>query len=122
MNKLYILGALLLSSAEAGKLSNVATAASTGITTTLGSYSYAVSADCLASLTPTTLGLNNKYYQYYSFPIAFGSVTWAANSPVTISPNFAGTFKYSGCYHTHLANWMATPAIVSATAVAGLGN
>jgi len=62
MNKLYILGALLLSSAEAGKLSGVSGSASTGALTTLGSYSYTVSADCLASLTPTTLGLNNKYY------------------------------------------------------------
>lgn len=106
-----------------GKLANIYSSGGTTFATTLlGSYTYTISADCLASSTVTTLGLNNKYYQYYSFPIAFGSVTWAANSPVTISPNFAGTFKYSGCYHTHLANWMATPAIVSATSVAGLGN
>jgi hypothetical protein len=75
MNKLYILGALLLSSAEAGKLSltNTATATSTTTSTVLfGSYTYTVSADCLASSTVTTLGLNNKYYQYYSFPIATG--------------------------------------------------
>jgi len=75
MNKLYILGALLLSSAEAGKLANtyVATTGTTLATTLLGSYTYTISADCLASATVTTLGLNNKYYQYYSFPIATGS-------------------------------------------------
>jgi len=71
MNKLYILGALLLSSAEAGKIA-AATGTSAGTSTLWGAYTYTVSADCLASLTPTTLGLNNKYYQYYSFPIATG--------------------------------------------------
>jgi hypothetical protein len=74
MNKLYILGALLLSSADAGKLANIYSSGGTTFATTLlGSYTYTISADCLASSTVTTLGLNNKYYQYYSFPIATGS-------------------------------------------------
>jgi len=114
MNKLYILGALLLSSVEAGKLANVI-GQTTGALTTLGSYTYTVSADCLASATVTTLGLNNKYYQYYSFPIATGSQAWAqVTTPVSVpATNMGGTFKYNACYHTHLANWMATPAIAT---------
>jgi hypothetical protein len=71
MNKLYILGALLLSSTEAAKLSS-ASGTSTLALTLWGSYTYTLSADCLPT-TSTTLGLNNKYYQYYSFTIAVGS-------------------------------------------------
>jgi hypothetical protein len=71
MNKLYILGALLLSSVEAGKLSTSASASTTA-NSLFGSYTYTVSGDCVPT-TGTTLGLNNKYYQYYSFPIAAGS-------------------------------------------------
>jgi len=122
MNKLYILGALLLSSVEAGKLSGLSTATTTIATTLFGSYTYTVSSDCLPA-TGTTLGLNNRYYQYYSFPIAAGTQAWAAASPVTAgATNWAGTIKYNGCYHTHLANFMGSPAITTPAAISGLGN
>lgn len=61
MNKLYILGALLLSSAEATKLlGSTSTLALTNVP--LGGYTYTLSGDCLDSKTATTLGMNNRYY------------------------------------------------------------
>jgi hypothetical protein len=86
MNKLYILGALLLSSAEAGKIANVV-AATTSANALFGSYTYTVSGDCVPT-TGTTLGLNNKYYQYYSFPIAVGSQAWSVPAPFAVPANY----------------------------------
>ena len=62
MNKLYILGALLLSSVEAGKLTGSTAATSTIAATQWGSFTYTVSGDCFSAGTATTLGMNNKYY------------------------------------------------------------
>ena len=62
MNKFYILGALLLSSVEAGKLTGSSSTAVTIALAPLGSYTYTVSGDCFSAGTATTLGMNNKYY------------------------------------------------------------
>jgi len=65
MNKIYILSALLLASTEAGKLANDPINASTLSNVLWGSYTYTLTGDCLSSVSPTTLGMNNVYYQYY---------------------------------------------------------
>lgn len=114
MNKLYLLGALLLS-AEAGKLgSNVGSTALATIA--YGSYTYSVTGDCFSSGTATTLGMNNKYYQYYTFDIAAGSKTFAAVSPAstTASTVISHVYAYNACSHTHLYNWMAVPVMGTA--------
>lgn len=87
MNKLYILGALLFSAVEAGKLTQAtATALNSYISAmTLGAYTYTVSGDCFSAGTATTLGMNNKYYQYYTFDIAAGSKSFAAGTPISTS-------------------------------------
>jgi hypothetical protein len=86
-----------------------------------GTFTYTVTADCFSAKTATTLGLNNIYYQYYTFTVTKGGITYGT---VTQSP--AVTVKtaihaYNGCYHTHLANWMAQPAVGSSTTIDGLG-
>jgi hypothetical protein len=105
MNKLYILGALALSSTNAlwsgaGSVSG-ATIATSAIN--LGSYTYTMSADCFSAGTATTNGMFNTYHQYYSFTIAVGSYTF---SPAPTIP-FITAYSYSACYHQHLYNWMA---------------
>lgn len=64
MNKLYILGALLLSSVSAYKLTAGKDGGDKTWTDilTLGSYTYTISGDCFSAATATTLGMNNKYY------------------------------------------------------------
>ena len=67
MNKLYILGALLLSTAEANKLFGGATYSSGDSTLAssagaFGSYTYTLGDDCFSTKTATTLGMNNIYY------------------------------------------------------------
>jgi len=74
MNKLYILGALALTQADAyvawmavtGDPVNTLTGAtallSFATTGLAGSYTYTYTADCLGSGALTTLGMNNNYY------------------------------------------------------------
>lgn len=88
MNKLYILGALLLSSAEAGKLTGATGGTTTAVynayisAMTLGSFTYTVSGDCFSAGTATTLGMNNRYYQYYTFDVSAGEKSFATASPI----------------------------------------
>jgi hypothetical protein len=125
MNKLYILGALALANVEA-LLSLGATASATGTvsyaliyiaptTGVAGAYTYTVSTDCFSAGTATNLGLNNIYHQYYSFALAKGTATFGTVSLTTtlIAPAtiilISITAAYSGCYHSHIYNWMAQP-------------
>lgn len=115
MNKLYILGALLLSSAEGLKLT-LGSAVSTltaGVQIPFGSFTYTVSGDCYSAATATTLGMNNKYYQYYTFDISAGSKSFATTSP-SIESASSHVYIYNACSHTHLYNWMAVPAMGTA--------
>jgi len=125
MNKLYILGALLLSSAEAWKITNYATvtdAKTYGAALPFGGFTYTVSGDCFSAGTATTLGMNNKYYQYYTYDIAAGTKTFAAASPASsATANPAHTYAYNACSHTHLYNWMATPVMGTSAVTSGLG-
>lgn len=114
MNKSYLLGALLLSSVEAGKLTNIVGTVATVENIAYGTYTYTVSGDCFSAGTATTLGMNNKYYQYYTFDIAAGTRAFAASTPVaplTATNNPAHTYTYAACSHTHLYNWMAVPVL-----------
>ena len=114
MNKLYILGALLLSSAEATKITGT-TSTVTLATTPLGSYTYSFTGDCFSAGTATTLGMNNKYYQYYTFDIAAGTKSFATATPITGgATNPAHTYAYNACSHSHLYNWMAVPVMGTA--------
>lgn len=114
MNKLYILGALLLSSAEGMKLTLGTAVAATGSLVPFGSFTYSVTGDCFSAGTATTLGMNNKYYQYYTFDISAGTKAFAAAAPATVATNPAHTYTYSACSHTHLYNWMAVPVMGTA--------
>jgi hypothetical protein len=88
----------------------------------MGSYTYTVSGDCFSAATATTLGMNNKYYQYYTFDVAAGTRSFAAATPTTGgTTNPAHTYAYSACSHTHLYNWMAVPQMGTAAVQAGLG-
>jgi hypothetical protein len=51
----------------------------------LGAYTYTVSGDCFSAGTATTLGMNNKYYQYYTYDIAAGTRTIATGAPVGVA-------------------------------------
>lgn len=51
----------------------------------LGSFTYSVTGDCFSAGTATTLGMNNKFYQYYTFDVAAGSKSYAAATPVSTS-------------------------------------
>jgi hypothetical protein len=70
MNKLYILGALALANVDAyvafattaGTALTTLTAALTSLSGLGGTYTYAFTADCIASTTLTTLGMNNIYH------------------------------------------------------------
>lgn len=130
MNKLYILGALALANVEAyinlGTYTLIYIVPGTGIG---GAYTYAVSSDCYSAGTATTLGMNNIYHQYYSFTLTKGTATYAALSVIT--PAIAGaittilisiTAAYTGCYHSHLYNWLAQPQIAATTVVAGFAS
>jgi len=126
MNKLYILGALALDNVEAALnlgASTVSTATATyALTQTLplnslaGSYTYTTTSDCYSTGTATSLGMNNIYHQYYSFSILKGTNTFTAGSS-TVVPAIAAittilitsVAAYSGCFHSHLYNWMAQP-------------
>jgi hypothetical protein len=114
MNKLYLLGALMLSTVEASKFVG-STSAATTATMPLGSYTYTITGDCYSAGTATTLGMNNKFYQYYTFDINAGTKAFAASTPIAGAGSIAHTYAYAGCYHTHLYNWMATPVMGSST-------
>jgi hypothetical protein len=122
MNKIYVIGALALASANAA-----ATAGyhfkNTIATLPLGSFTYSIKTDCLASATATTLGMNNIFKQYYSFTVAAGTVSIAASTPVDGAANSGSNdhiYAFNGCYHIHLYNWVAQPVIGTAAATAGL--
>jgi len=120
---LYILGALALSNVSAYiNLGITGTVADTAAA--LGGFTYTAGADCLATATATTLGMNNIYHQYYTFKLTKGTATWstAASTTAIGTTKFANTFAYNACYHTHLYNWMAQPHAVATTAISGLGN
>lgn len=74
MNRLYLLGALAL--AEVSAYSGTGTT-SPILDSTWGlffsSVTYTATGDCYSAGTATTLGMNNIYYQYYSFSISAGT-------------------------------------------------
>ena len=98
--KLYILGALALSGVSAGLLASATIAASV----IKGTYTYTLTGDCFSAGTATTLGLNNIYYQYYTFTLASGTLTYASSAPV---------WAIGGCSHSHVYNFMAQPYVTS---------
>lgn len=104
--KLYILGALALSGVSAGTLGSVtsATLGATATTINAATYTYTLTGDCFSAGTATTLGLNNIYYQYYTFTLAAGTLTYASSAPV---------FALGGCSHSHVYNFMAQPYVTS---------
>lgn len=104
--KLYILGALALSGVSAGTLGSVTSATLGATTTTINAatYTYTLTGDCFSAGTATTLGLNNIYYQYYTFTLAAGTLTYASSAPV---------FGLGGCSHSHVYNFMAQPYVTS---------
>jgi len=133
MNKLYILGALALANVEAS--------IHTGLTTSIyplifilptqqlaGTYTYTLSADCYSTATATSLGMNNIYHQYYSFSLSKGTSTFGtvaltlAGGIPTITTLISITTLFSGCYHSHLYNWLAQPQVSATTVTAGFGN
>jgi len=76
MNRLYLLGAITLSRVEAyiAATSTLTFPSSAVIGTT---NTYTATGDCFSGETATTLGLNNIYYQYYTFSISAGSIAWS---------------------------------------------
>jgi len=103
MNKLYILGALAISSTNAywaGATSGT-TATWTVAGSALGAYSYTMSADCFSTLTATAGTMFTTYHEYFSFTLAAGTAIYATIPAVT------STYAYNACYHQHLYNWMA---------------
>lgn len=142
MNKLYILGALALSGAHAyvnflptkgaaltGILAPSATAEfnSEGLS---GTYTYTYTGDCLSSSSLASLGLNNNYYQYYNAALTAGTwayspnaitVTYVAATPTTADVSTI-TVAYTGCYHSHIYNWIAMPSMTASGAVTSATN
>ena len=60
MNKLYVLGALLLSTVEAGKFSGLISSVDVAVSAMpTGSFTYTATGDCFSAATATTLGMNN---------------------------------------------------------------
>merc|ERR1719386_182691 len=148
MNKLYILGALALSGAHAyvnflptkgTALAPVIKAAAADTFNDLGmagTYAYTYTGDCLASSTLASLGLNNNYYQYYSAALTAGTWAFAAGAttiqytaliptgptPAVESTVSTVTVAYTGCYHSHIYNWIAMPSMSAAGAVTSATN
>merc|ERR1719386_148177 len=144
MNKLYILGALALSGAHAYvnflAVKGTSLTAVDGPTSAFnaiglaGTYAYTYTGDCLASSTLASLGLNNNYYQYYSSALTAG--TWAyspaataieytaasGGTPAVTGSTTAITVAYTGCYHSHIYNWIAMPSMTAAGAVTSATN
>jgi len=66
MNKLYILGALALSSANAAFVGSYAALTTVASVTYVSTVLYTISVtDCLATGSATTLGIFNTYKQYW---------------------------------------------------------
>jgi hypothetical protein len=109
MHKLYILGALALANVRA-YIDLGSGAAVANAITSAGKVTYTSTGDCFTTGTATSLGMNNIYYQYYSFTLAKGT---AAYPTVTVGSSTTGTtVKYAdnglnACTHSHLYNWMA---------------
>jgi hypothetical protein len=105
MNKLYILGALALSSTNALWSGATAVTGATIATNTvyLGTYTYTLTGDCFSAGTATTNGMFNTYHQYYSFTLSVGTATFSPSSTIP----YLSVYGFSGCYHQHLYNWMA---------------
>jgi hypothetical protein len=77
-------------------------------TTSFAEVTYTAKSDCFTGGTATSLGMNNIYYQYYSFSITKGSNTYSTT--FTYAPSTTGnkvTVAVNGCTHSHLYNWMA---------------
>jgi hypothetical protein len=79
MHRLCILGALALTRVEAYISAGTSTSVSDP-STQRGKIVYTSTGDCFSAGTATTLGMNNIYYQYYSFDVTkstatFGTVT-----------------------------------------------
>lgn len=103
--KLYLLGALALSGAQA-----VSLASDTSVIATiygLADYTYTLTDDCFSAGPATTLGLNNIYYQYYTFTLAQATIAY----PTSPSPHPKWTL--TGCRHAHVYNFMAQPWVTS---------
>ena len=130
MNKLYILGALALSNVEA--VINIMSTPGAVISAVVqgglnvnigGTYTYAYTADCIASTTLTSLGINNIYHQYYYYALTKGTAIYSSigtsyattiastNIPTTL---LTVTNVYSGCWHSHIYNWMVQPTVATA--------
>lgn len=143
MNKLYILGALALSGARA--YVNFLPAAGTALSPVLaagpadtfnaeglsGTYTYTYTGDCLASSTLASLGLNNNYYQYYSSALTAGTwayspaantITYTAAAPAVTSTTSTSTLAFTGCWHSHIYNWIAMPSMSASGAVTSATN
>jgi hypothetical protein len=87
---------------------SLGTTALPAITTSFGEVTYTASSDCFTGGTATSLGMNNIYYQYYSFSITKGSNTFSTTfTYATGSTGNKVTSTVSGCTHSHLYNWMA---------------
>lgn len=141
MNKLYILGALALSGAHAyvnfiptkgavltGILAPTLAFNTEGLS---GGYTYTYTGDCLASSSLASLGLNNNYYQYYSSALTAGTwayapaanpITYTAAAPAVTTPTSTVTVAYTGCYHSHIYNWIAMPSMSATGAVTSATN
>jgi len=69
--------------------------------------------------------MNNIYHQYYSFALTKGTNVFST-IPLPATPAaiilITTTASYSGCYHSHLYNWMAQPQLAATTVTAGFGN
>merc|ERR1712183_521182 len=95
-----------------------------------GTYTYTYTGDCLASSTLASLGLNNNYYQYYSAALTAGTwayasaaqtITYTAATPAPVtaitSTASTSTLAFTGCYHSHIYNWIAMPSMSASGAV-----
>lgn len=108
MSKLYLIAALAIAESYQYLAYTVASPITT-ISAVSGKFTYTVSAtDCFSAATATTLGLNNIYYQYYTFTVAKGAITHTTVAQSTVNVNTVN-HAYNACAHTHLANWMAQP-------------
>jgi len=104
-----------------------------------GTYAYTYTGDCLASSSLASLGLNNNYYQYYYTALTAG--TWAFTAAVTNSITYLKddpgaspavtavqgqtstiAVAYSGCWHSHIYNWIAMPSMSATAAVTSASN
>lgn len=89
----------------------------------VGKFTYTVSTtECYSDSTPTNLGPNFKFYQYYSFSLKAGAVSLSSYSVDTRVTSLKHDYDFYACKKTHLYNWMAQPALASPSSTAGLGS